>query len=276
MTAGAVRTGVSRLRRDGWELPYAPRAREQASAAELESRLAAARDAAAQNVRGAARRIAILELRIKGLTVEEIAQKLGVSAPVVSKATKDPEHIRSQSTRHRFRGRCTGCGAPTTYTSRYDASAPNRHRSEGTLAQHCDRCAREARWGHEAWTKESIIRELQAMARRLDRTPKISDLSAPGAPFGPTTIYRVFGKRGWRKALTAAGLVARNVGGQTREDETETEVTWEQRATVLRLGGALEFDGEGVELIAGSPQGESSPHGKKPRSARRSLAHEGR
>ena len=265
MSVGAVRTAVSRLRRAGWELPYAPRAREQASAAELQARLAAARDAAAQKVRGAARRVAILELRLKGLTVEEIAQELGVSAPVVSKATKDPEHIRAQSARHRFRGRCAGCGAPTTYTSRYDASAPNRHRPEGTIAQHCDRCAREARWGHEAWTKESIVRELQAMARRLDRTPKVSDLSAPGAPFGPTTIYRVFGKRGWRKALTAAGLVARKVGGQTREDETETEVTWEQRATVLRLGGALEFDGERVDLIARSPNGGSGAQRKKRR-----------
>jgi predicted transcriptional regulator len=247
LTAAAVRTGVSRIRQAGWDLPYAPRAREQATPEDLRAWLRAAKVDARKGVPTAARTVRILELRIAGQTHEEIARIVGVSPACVSKSTKAPGHIRAQAVAYRQKGHCVNCGEPTTRTTRYDPAAPNRHRAVTAPAERCAKCAREARWGHETWTKDTIAAELKAMARHLDRVPKVSDLTTPDSPFGITTVYRVFGKTGFRKALRYAGLSARKVGGQTREDEAEMVVTWEQRRTVLRLGGSLTFDGNTVE-----------------------------
>jgi hypothetical protein len=196
---------------------------------------------------GDRRTVEIIELRIAGHLPSKIARLLGISAQQVTRRIADPEGHRGRAAAWNWRGRCAVCGVPTrSHTSVGDPDDPNRHRQVSAPAQLCDQHAREARWGHPQWTRASIVAELKAMARRLDRTPKITDLKGTDAPFGPSQVYRLFGKRGFAVALREAGLVARKVGGQRREDEKDTEITWQQRATVLRLGGSLTFDGTTV------------------------------
>lgn len=228
---------VSRLRKLGWDLPKREGG-SRLSGQELSDRLRRAHAA------GNSRTIEIIELRIAGHLPSEIARQLGISAQQVTRRIADPEGHRDRKGAWSWRGRCAVCGAVTrSRTSVGDTDGPNRHRQVSAPAQLCDRHAREARWGRPQLTRASVVAELKTMARRLDRTPKITDLKGPEAPFGPSQVYRLFGKRGFTVALHEAGLVARKVGGQRREDEKDTEITWQQRATVLGLGGSLTFDG---------------------------------
>lgn len=240
-TSHGVRVLACRLRKLGWDLPKRDGGSRLATE-DLTERLHRAQAV------GDSRTVEVLELRIAGLLPSEIARRLGLSAQQVTRRIADPEAKRDRTGAWSWRGRCRVCGVPTrSRTSVGDPDGPNRHRQVSSPAQLCDQHAREARWGHPQLTRESVISELRAMARRLDRTPKISDLRGPDAPFGPSQVYRLFGRRGFAVALTEAGLTARRQGGQRREDEKAAEVTWEQRATVLRLGGSLTFDGETVE-----------------------------
>lgn len=239
-TPASIANLACRLRKLGWNLPERLGG-ERLTAADLRERLEVAR------ADGDARTIEILELRLSGQSRAEIARRLGISAQQVTRRMADPDRAKSRAGAWNWRGRCEVCGAATySHTSVGDASAPNRHRQVLAPARVCDQHAREERWGHAPLTREDIIAELQAMARRLDRTPKINDLRGPDAPFGPGRVYSLFGKRGFTVALQEAGLVARKAQGQTREDEKDTHITWEQRATVLRLGGSLTFDGSTV------------------------------
>ncbi len=235
-TPHGVAVLACRLRKLGWDVPK----REGGSRLggdELSERLSRAKAG------GDSRTIEILELRIAGALPSEIARQLGISSQQVTRRIADRAGERDRAGEWSWRGRCAVCGTPTrSRTSVGDANGPNRHRQISTPAKLCDQHAREARWGRPQLTRENVISELQAMARRLDRTPKITDLQSADAPFGPSQVYRLFGRRGFTVALREAGLVTREARGQDRHDDKATQITWEQRATVLRLGGSLSFD----------------------------------
>jgi hypothetical protein len=65
----------------------------------------------------------------EGLTIAEIARRLGRAAPTVKAYLYDPMGDKARGVKSRYRGVCRGCGAP--------ASARN---GEGDAYAYCKRC----------------------------------------------------------------------------------------------------------------------------------------
>jgi hypothetical protein len=311
-TPTAVKTQVCKLRKRGVALPLGKLGVDQITKTEVARRLVEAREAGQRSGRGNPTRVRVLELRLAGHGPKAIAEILGISEDRAKYAITDWTGQKTRRQPSKKKGTCVNCGNPThTWTSRYNP-ATGKHDRVSQLAERCDSCAREHRWGRpqltresmitdvqtlakklgrvpvvtdlhapdapfssgapyqifgdNGWamlldaagleqyrpphTKQSMILDIQSFARRLDRTPKISDLSRPDAPFSAGPVWYIWGKRGWTKLLTEAGLVARKAGGQTRQDDKDTELTTKQRMTTLRIGGAIAFDGETVETGA--------------------------
>jgi hypothetical protein len=223
---------LSRLRREGVDLSYIhePLGRE-----ELSQRLETARASGERSGRGNIRRVQVLELRLQGLNDHQIAERLGCSVHTVRGALGDPDGAKRRARHAQKQYTCADCGHPiTNYFNREEAL--------------CRTCAGKV--GHPPeWDKDRIKAWMQAEARRRGKTPSLSQVKRGEAPFSLGSLQRVFGKNAWRKACEYSGLLARPVGGPHPNDEKAYDVTWEQRATVLRLGGSLTYDGATVQTV---------------------------
>ena len=140
-------------------------------------------------------------LRAEGLTIVQIAQRMGASRSAVSMWLCDPDLSRQRANRERYGGTCIDCGARTD-GSNGRAAAPTR----------CLRC--RSRYQHEnaRWTRDVIIEAIQRFAREHGRPPTATDWRRSGGADHPNTtvILHVFGR--WADAIEAAGFPRPRVG----------------------------------------------------------------
>src|SRR6516162_2447097 len=84
----------------------------------------------------------------EGLTIAEIARRLGRGEGTVKAYLCDPIGDKAREVKARYRGVCRGCGAPTsarngraTRTNTASAAVPGRSRGNGPASGSVTRCA---------------------------------------------------------------------------------------------------------------------------------------
>jgi hypothetical protein len=134
----------------------------------------------------------VRELKKKGLTGQQIAERLNLAPSTVSTYVSDPELAKQRTRRRGYAGRCIDCG-----------SATSGDRPGNPLAR-CPRCAHVMQL---KWTRATIIEVLLRVAREEGRRPTAADfVSRPSARSLPAlgTIQKRFGS--FNTALEAAGF----------------------------------------------------------------------
>jgi len=91
----------------------------------------------------------------EGLTIAEIARRLGRAEATVKAYLYDPTGVKAREVKERYRGVCRGCGAPT--------SARN---GKGDAYAYCKRCHPGAI--ERQWTRERVREAMRAWHARYD------------------------------------------------------------------------------------------------------------
>lgn len=139
-----------------------------------------------------------LELRTgagdgEGLSMTAIAREMGLSVQYVSQLLSDPTGEIQRQRKRKYMNHCKTCQAPC----------------------HGEYCHEHVpRGGHREWDEEAIIDAIQVWDERYGRPPFSEEWMAkndnrPDWVPSASTVYRVFGKNGWNKAVEAAGLTPR-------------------------------------------------------------------
>jgi hypothetical protein len=127
----------------------------------------------------------------EGLSIAEIARKLGRAEDTVKAYLYDPTGEKARAVKARYRGVCRGCGAPT--------SARN---GKGDAYAYCKRChpgaiARE-------WTRERVRDAMRAWHARYGSPPSSYDWSISHASRrGPGALDRLH-EAEWPAASTVS------------------------------------------------------------------------
>jgi AraC-like DNA-binding protein len=100
----------------------------------------------------------------EGLTITEIARRLGRAESTVKAYLYDPSGAKAREVKARYRGVCRGCGAPT--------SARN---GKGDAYAYCKRCRPGAI--ARQWTRERVREAMRAWRARYGTTPSSYDWS---------------------------------------------------------------------------------------------------
>lgn len=148
------------------------------------------------------------QLRLDGLLLADIAERLGVGRSMVGDLLCDPSGDMARARRHKHHGTCVDCGAPTYNGG--SISEPLPIRCQGCERDHphtLERARRGTGRSHLKWTDEKLFTMLRWAAQRVDgplTTNKYVDLRATYAflPSMATITHRF----GWKEALAAAGL----------------------------------------------------------------------
>ena len=140
----------------------------------------------------------------EGLSIAEIARRLGRAEATIKAYLYDPTGAKARAVKARYRGVCRGCGAPT---------APRN--GKGDAYAYCKRChpgaiARE-------WTRERVREAMRAWRARYGAAPSTYDWSRTharwrgGEPLkrvqvgewpAPSTVIDLYGS--WAAALADA------------------------------------------------------------------------
>jgi hypothetical protein len=100
----------------------------------------------------------------EGLTIAEIARRLGRAEGTVKAYLYDPLGEKAREVKARYRGVCRGCGAPTSARNgKGDAYAYRKRRHPGAIARH--------------WTREQIREAMGAWRARYGPAPSSHDWS---------------------------------------------------------------------------------------------------
>jgi hypothetical protein len=156
-------------------------------------------------------------LRAGGLTVCEVAERMGVARSTAGAWLADPDRSKEVARKDSYRGVCKDCGAPTDGSNGRD-KAP----------AHCAQCAPS----HSAiWTRETVIGAIRCFAERYGRPPGAADFNPSLAlrlghgwrsdhfyedgdyPVTSSVLY-VFGT--WNAAIEAAGFKPTRLGSYAR------------------------------------------------------------
>jgi hypothetical protein len=164
-----------------------------------------------------AERIAQIErLERRGLTTREIADRLGLAPSTINIYRRDPDGSLHRRRLDGYRGRCRGCGAPTTGSG-----------GPGGAPHWCRRCAGERR---RLWTEERILAAIREWAAETGAPPRVRDWSPAHAPEDNAGKRRFTSERGrwpsasvvserfgsFRAAVEEAGLKSSGRGGARR------------------------------------------------------------
>jgi hypothetical protein len=100
----------------------------------------------------------------EGLTIAEIAQRLGRAEATVKAYLYDPTGVKAREVKERDRGVCRGCGASTS-----------ARKGKGDAYAYCNRC----RVGAIArrWTRERVREAMRAWRARYGAAPSSYDWS---------------------------------------------------------------------------------------------------
>jgi transcriptional regulator with XRE-family HTH domain len=114
-------------------------------------------------------RVAQIErLEQRGLTTREIAEQLGLAPSTINIYRRDPDGSLHRRRLERYRGRCRGCGAPTSGSG-----------GPGRAPEWCRRCAGERR---RSWTEQRILAAIKEWAAETGAPPRVRDWSPAHAP----------------------------------------------------------------------------------------------
>lgn len=153
------------------------------------------------------------ELRERGLTYAQIAERMGISLSYVGDLVTDPDRSKDLARRRSYEQPCVDCGARTGG-------------SEGRRVEpRCAPCAHKLSTVKQiVWTSEILIERIREWARIYGEPPATRDWSASGArqvhdeerarryeddpswPAFKTVVYH-FGS--WNAAIEAAGFTPR-------------------------------------------------------------------
>src|SRR6516165_10831641 len=151
----------------------------------------------------------------EGLTIAEIARRLGRAEATVKAYLYDPAGVKAREVKERYRGVCRGCGAPT--------SARN---GKGDAYAYCKRCHPGAI--ERQWTRERVREAMRAWRARYGSPPTSYDWSRTharrrgGAALkrlqtgewpAPSTVIDLYGS--WAPAVANAFGHARTLGHQS-------------------------------------------------------------
>jgi Sigma-70, region 4 len=140
----------------------------------------------------------------EGLTIAEIARRLGRAEGTVKAYLYDPLGDKAREVKARYRGVCRGCGAPT---------APRN--SKGDAYPYCKRCRPGAI--ARQWTRERVGEAMRAWRARYGAAPSSYDWSRTHARRrggealkrvqtgewpAPSTVIDLYGS--WAAAVTDA------------------------------------------------------------------------
>ena len=100
----------------------------------------------------------------EGLTIAEIARRLGRAEGTVKAYLYDPIGAKAREVKARYRGVCRGCGAPTSARS-----------GKGDAYAYCKRCRPGAIV--RQWTRERVREAMRAWRARYGAAPSSYDWS---------------------------------------------------------------------------------------------------
>lgn len=144
----------------------------------------------------AQRRRKVAELRHKGLTYAQIADRIGVARSTVHRDLADPQRDVARAARARRTATCPGCHGPMSPTE--GGSGPGA----------CWDCALELRRGT---ARLRVVTEMLRWHREHGRSPTVGDWrETTGEWPAPSAVQRLFGS--WSKGLVAAGFPPRKRG----------------------------------------------------------------
>jgi hypothetical protein len=129
----------------------------------------------------------------EGLTIAEIARRLGRAEATIKAYLYDPVGEKAREVKARYRGTCRSCGAPTS-----------ARKGKGDAYAYCRRChpgaiARE-------WTREQVREAMRNWQERYGTPPSSYDWSRTHASRrGPEALDRLEGGE-WPSASTVSEL----------------------------------------------------------------------
>ena len=100
----------------------------------------------------------------EGLTIAEIARRLGRAESTVKAYLYDPSGAKAREVKARYRGVCRGCGAPTSPRN-----------GKGDAYAYCKRCHPGAI--EPQWTRERVREAIRASRARYGAAPSSYDWS---------------------------------------------------------------------------------------------------
>jgi transposase len=157
-------------------------------------------------------------LRVEGLKLREISERMGVAISTVQDYISDPDLSKHMERRRRYGGKCVDCGKGT------DGSRG--------AAERCLACSQRHRHEARKWTSKRIVEAIREFAERYGRPPAAADWNPPRAratghhdralrfeqdgcwPWA-TTVVDEFGT--WNAAIVAAGFASRGPGQYPRD-----------------------------------------------------------
>jgi sigma-70-like protein len=140
----------------------------------------------------------------EGLTIAEIARRLGRAEGTVKAYLYDPLGAKAREVKARYRGACRGCGAPTSPRG-----------GKGDAYEYCKRCRPGAI--ARQWTRERVRDAMRAWRARYGTAPSSYDWSRTHARRrggealkrvragqwpAPSTVIELYGS--WAAALADA------------------------------------------------------------------------
>ena len=138
----------------------------------------------------------------EGLSISEIARRLGRAEATVKAYLYDPTGAKAREVKARYRGACRGCGAPTSARG-----------GKGDAHEYCKRChpgaiARE-------WTPERVREAMRAWRQRYGSPPSSYDWSRSHASRrGPEALARLQDAE-WPPASTVSEVYGSWVAART-------------------------------------------------------------
>jgi hypothetical protein len=105
----------------------------------------------------------------EGLTIAEIARRLGRADGTVKAYLYDPLGAKAREVKARYRGACRGCGAPTSPRG-----------GKGDAYAYCKNCRPGA--NAQQWTRERVRAAMRAWRARYGGAPSSYDWSRTHAP----------------------------------------------------------------------------------------------
>jgi hypothetical protein len=130
----------------------------------------------------------------EGLTIAAVAREMGISVSYAGSLLSDPTGEADRARKRKYLSRCQepGCGK-LCYGSYCLEHAPKGRKNK--------------------WTKEAVIEAMQEWDLMHGRPPLITEWDKrekiPGWCPTVSSVYKLFGKGGWNKAIEAAGLTPR-------------------------------------------------------------------
>jgi AcrR family transcriptional regulator len=141
----------------------------------------------------------------EGLTVPQIAARMGLSEGSIRAYLHDPDGSKAQAIKESYRGVCEVCGAATS------GEGPGRARPV------CTRCANQ---DHSTWSPRRIHAALRAWRQRYGQPATSTDLSAAHAySDGGARLRRL--SEGWEEGPWPAASVVQYHCGSVQKANSE-------------------------------------------------------